>query len=138
MTQLAIFEPVLALVLLTFLVLLRIPYVRFMAVRSRQLTVSDFRLGESPRVPEAVALPNRNYMNLLELPMLFYTLAVALYVTQRVDAVVLALAWVYVGLRVVHSGVHLTFNHVLTRLTMFALSNFTLAAMWTYFALKIL
>jgi hypothetical protein len=138
MTQTAIFQPVLALVMLTFLVLLRIPYVRIRAALAQRVTVDDFRLGESELVPADVVLPNRNYMNLLELPMLFYVLALALYVTQRVDGVELALAWVYVGLRAAHSCVHLTFNHVLTRLAVFASSNFTLAGMWAYFAFKVL
>ena len=33
---------------------------------------ADFRLGESANVPENIKLVNRNYMNLLELPVLFY------------------------------------------------------------------
>jgi hypothetical protein len=32
-------------------------------------------------VPPAVSIPNRNYMNLLELPMLFYVVCIVLYVT---------------------------------------------------------
>jgi hypothetical protein len=34
-----------------------------------------------------------------------------------------AMAWTYVGLRAVHSLVHLTYNKVFHRLTLFALSN---------------
>jgi hypothetical protein len=138
MDQAAIFKPVLALVLLTFLVLLRIPFVRIRAARQRRVGVNDFKLGESAQVPDDVALPNRNYMNLLELPMLFYALALALFVTHQVDQLELTLAWVYVGLRVAHSGVHLTTNHVLSRLAMFALSNFVLCAMWIVFATRVL
>jgi len=133
-----IFQPVLALVALTFLVLLRIPYVRIRAALARRVVTEDFRMGESPRVPPDVALPNRNYMNLLELPLLFYVLAVSLYVTQRVDTLQLTLAWCYVTLRFAHSLVHLTYNGVVHRLTCFALSNFVLSAMWLYFANTIL
>ncbi len=138
MSQTLIFQPVLALVLLTFLVLLRIPFVRVRAVMQRRITVADFKPGESANVPIDVSLPNRNYMNLLELPMLFYVLAVTLYVTQHVDSVELTLAWLYVALRFAHSLVHLTFNHVLTRLAVFAASNLVLSVMWTYFAVLIL
>ena len=133
-----IFQPLLALVGLTFLVLLRIPFVRIRAAQERRVVVEDFRLGESPGVPPDVALPNRNYMNLLELPLLFYVLGVSLFVTRHVDALQLALAWSYVALRVGHSLVHLTYNNVLHRLALFALSNFVLAAMWLYFATAIL
>lgn len=134
----AIFQPVLALVTLTFLVLLRIPYVRIRAALQQRVTVTDFKLGESPRVPGDVSIPNRNYMNLLELPMLFYVLVLALYVTHRVDAVELTLAWVYVALRVAHSCVHLTVNHVIARLVVFALSNVVLSVMWIYFGARVL
>jgi hypothetical protein len=134
----AIFQPVLALVMLTFLVLLRIPYVRIRGVRAKRVQVDDFKPGESAHVPEDISLPNRNYMNLLELPMLFYVLALALYVTQRVDAVELTLAWVYVALRFAHSCVHLTVNHVIARLIVFASSNVVLSLMWLYFGARLL
>ena len=138
MDPLRIFQPLCALVALTFLVLLRIPYLRIRAVRARRVRVSDFSLGESADVPSDVSIPNRNYMNLLELPVLFYVLLIALYVTQRVDGVQLACAWGYVALRVGHSLVHLTYNNVLQRLVLFALSNVLLSVMWIYFARGIL
>ena len=133
-----IFQPLLALVALTFLVLLRIPFVRIRAARAGRIVARDFKLGESANVPPDVALPNRNYMNLLELPILFYVLAVSLFVTRHVDALQLGLAWSYVALRAGHSLVHLTYNGVLHRLALFALSNFVLATMWLYFATAIL
>jgi len=136
--ELRIFQPAVALVLLTFLVLLRIPFVRIRAVRARRAKVADFRLGESADVPGDVALANRNYMNLLELPMLFYVLVVTLYVTHHVDTLQLALAWTYVALRFAHSLVHLAYNDVLHRLAVFALSNVVLFAMWMTFARSVL
>ncbi|HEY6879474.1 MAG TPA: MAPEG family protein, partial [Polyangiales bacterium] len=89
MDPIAIFRPVVALVGLTTVVLLRIPYVRFRAGRRRQVTFADFRLGESPQVPPEVALPNRNLMNLLEMPVLFYALTLTLLVTRRADVTAL-------------------------------------------------
>jgi len=137
MNQDAIFAPMGALVALTFLVLLLIPFRRFPAGFAGQITGDDFKFGESARVPGHLALPNRNYMNLLELPVLFYAVCLALYVTGTVAAVPLVLAWTYVGLRAAHSLVHLTTNTVLVRLTFFALSNFVLMALWIVFAINI-
>lgn len=130
-----ILYPMFGLVALTFIVLLQIPISRFRAAFAGKVTVSDFRLGESAAVPEHVRLPNRNYMNLLELPILFYVGCLALYVTNRTDGGMLALAWVYVGLRALHSLIHLTYNHVIHRLLVFAFSNFVLAALWIRFFL---
>ena len=133
-----IFVPMLALVFVTFTVLLRIPLVRIRAGRSRRIEVDDFKYGESTRVPPDVSIPNRNYMNLLELPVLFYAVCLSFYVTRRVDETTLVLAWVYVALRAVHSLVHLTYNHVIHRLAVFAASNVVLLVLWVRFARAIL
>ncbi|HEX3808619.1 MAG TPA: MAPEG family protein [Rhizomicrobium sp.] len=133
MSSISIFEPMGALIALTFLVLGLIPVKRFRAGFAGETTSEDFRFGESARVPGHVSIPNRNYMNLLELPMLFYVLCLSLYVTHSVTALEYWLAWGYVGLRVAHSAIHLTLNHIFTRLTVFALSNTVLIAMWTIF-----
>jgi hypothetical protein len=125
-----ILYPMIALVLWTFAVLLLVPRARFRAARGRLVRASDFACGESERVPEDVRLPNRNYMNLLELPVLFYVACLTLYATGRAEVSTLALAWAFVALRVAHSLVHLTYNNVLHRMRVFALSVAVLVALW--------
>ena len=137
MAQESIFLPFLAMGLLTFIVLGMIPQRRFRAVFAGQVTPDDFALGESPAVPGHVALPNRNYMNLLEVPTLFYAVCLALFVTGTVDSLGLGLAWTYVALRAVHSAIHVTYNRVIHRLVLFAASNFVLMALWAVFAIKV-
>ena len=127
----AILFPVVALATLTFAVLLLIPVRRFRAGLAGQVRYDDFRYGESARVPAEVALPNRNMMNLLELPVLFYVACLACYLTDRVNGMALALAWSYVGLRFAHSAIHLTYNRVRHRLIAFAASNVALVMRWT-------
>lgn len=123
-----------ALALLTFAVLLLVPIRRFRAAFAGQVGPGDFKFGESTRVPGEVAIPNRNYMNLLELPVLFYAICIINYVARpELDRVTLVLAWAYVILRAVHSVVHLTYNNVFHRLAFFATSNFVLLAMWIVF-----
>ncbi len=135
MTQDLIFAPMGAMALLTFSVLLVIPIRRFRAAASGRVTAADFRFGESATVPPDVAIPNRNYMNLLELPTLFFPVCLMFYVAQRLDAAALATAWAYVGLRAIHSAVHLTYNNVHHRLTVFAVSNAALGVLWVLFFL---
>jgi len=129
-----ILAPMGVLALLTFTALLFVPIRRFRAAFAGQVRAGDFKYGESPRVPGEVSIPNRNYMNLLELPLLFYVICLIYYVTApTVAPVTLALAWAYVGLRLLHSLVHLTYNNVMHRLIVFATSNFVLAALWIMF-----
>jgi hypothetical protein len=137
MAQETIFLPMLAMAALTFVVLLFIPLRRFRAVAAGHVTAEDFALGESANVPPRVSLANRNYMNLLELPVLFYAVCVAFYVTHTVDALAVNLAWGYVALRALHSLIHLSYNNVIHRLSFFALSNFVLMALWVVFGLRV-
>jgi hypothetical protein len=76
-------------------------------------------------------------MNLLELPLLFYVISLLLVVTQQATPTVLALAWVYVGLRITHSVIHLTVNQVIMRMLAFAGSNFVLLALWIVAGLRL-
>ena len=130
MQNLDILYPAFALAVWTFLVLLLIPFARVRSVRRREIAPSDFRYGESSAVPPAVSIPNRNYMNLLELPMLFYVVCLMLYVTGGASRLAVSVAWAYVALRAVHSIIHLSYNHVLHRLAAFTLSNAALVSLW--------
>ncbi len=127
-----------ALAFLTFTVLLFIPIRRFRAAFAGQIGPEDFKYGESDRVPGSVSIPNRNYMNLTELPVLFYAVCLMFYVTNRTDQTVVWLAWAYVVLRVLHSIIHIAYNNVFHRLSVFAISNFVLLAMWVVFFAKAL
>jgi hypothetical protein len=133
----AILYPVFALAALTGLVLALIPIARTRGVLRGAIRAADFRLGESPAVPDAVRVPNRNYMNLLELPVLFYVVCLMFYVAIPSTPMAVGLAWAYVGLRALHSAVHLSYNHVVHRLLLFAASNVVLIALWVLAAVRL-
>ncbi len=126
----AILYPMFALAAWTLLVLLLIPVARARSGRRREIVIDDFKYGESAAVPPRVVIPNRNYMNLLELPMLFYVVCVVLYVTAGASTATIAIAWAFVVLRIVHSVIHLTYNRVLHRLAAFSAANVALVVLW--------
>lgn len=132
-----IFWPVLCLVLWTFLVLVQVPIRRFHAAFKGRVVAADFRCGESEYVPADVALPNRVFMNLVEVPTLFYVLCLILYVTGTVTPACVALAWLYFALRIAHSLIYLTYNHVVHRFAVFATSNLVVLAMLTCLAVRL-
>ncbi|HEV2532541.1 MAPEG family protein [Phenylobacterium sp.] len=136
MPQQMIFAPMGVLAFLTLAVLAILPFRRFAAGRAGRVTAEDFRFGESPRVPGDVSIPNRNMMNLLEVPLLFYVACLMFFVAGKVDGVVLVVAWTYVALRVIHSLIHLTYNKVMHRLIPFAASNLVLVAFWILFFVR--
>lgn len=134
MKQTTIFWPMLALIAWTFLVLVQVPIRRFTAYFAGRVSFGDFKYGESSGVPVDVGLPNRVFMNLVEVPMLFYTLSILFFVTNNVDVVVVNLAWLYFSLRIAHSLIYFTYNHVFHRFAIFAISNFVVLALLIYLA----
>lgn len=138
MNQIYIFYPITALAFLTLMVLVFIPYRRFKAVLTGQISGEDFKYGESQNVPPEVRIPNRNLMNLFEIPILFYVGCFTLYLTKNVNLISVCLAWSYFTFRLCHSVIHLTYNKVFHRLVSYALSNFVIVAMWIFILYKLL
>ena len=129
MHQTAIFAPFFATMLLTFVVWVymyarRIPFIRSSGLTPGELAIPG-RLAEIS--PAEISNPSDNLKNLFEIPVLFYALALYLYVTQQVDALYVGAAWVFVVFRVLHSAVHCTVNIVMLRFWLYFAST---AAVW--------
>ena len=102
-----ILQPAITLALFTLTILLLILMKRVRAAVNKQVQIDDFKYGESDTVPIWVCLPNRNFMNLLEVPILFYVVSIFIFITQHVDMLFVYLAWAYVVLRIVHSAIQM-------------------------------
>jgi hypothetical protein len=122
--------PMAAMAALTFVILSLIPMFRVGDASAGRVSSHDFRMGESDRVPEQTKLYNRNYMNLLELPVLFYVIGLILFSDDSLTLTELVLAWAFVIFRGLHSVVHLTLNRVTLRLSLFSGAAFSLIALW--------
>jgi len=129
--------PMLALIGWTFVILLLMGKRRIAAVQAGRVHAREFALGESAAVPVDCTIANRHYMNLLEIPLLFYAVCLTYYVTRQADAAALALAWAYVVLRLAHSAVHLGSNRLVHRLLTFASSNFALMGLWGWLLVRL-
>lgn len=121
--------PALALMAWTMLVLVQVPIRRFNAAFKHRVDAKDFEIGESATVPADIALPNRVFVNLVEVPVLFYALVGFYLLTGNASSLALGLAWVYLVLRIAHSLIYLTYNNVVHRFAVFAASNLVVLAM---------
>ncbi len=130
----ALIRPVLALVVLTAIVGLMMAVYRNVAVIRGAASPRYFKAYTTDEPPEWVERPARAYMNLLELPILFYVVCLLMLTTGRFDSVQVALVWVFVIARYVHAFVHIAFNHVPLRFAAFVAGVVTLAVIWTRFA----
>ena len=81
------------------------------------------------QLPPAVRWKADNYNNLLEQPTLFYAIALTLALLGAGATPDVALAWLYVGLRIVHSLVQATINRVAWRFPLFLAATLVLLAM---------
>jgi hypothetical protein len=122
-----IFEPFVATMILTLVVWVymyarRIPFILRGNFAPSQLTPLELaRLS-----PPEVANPSDNLKNLFELPTIFYAVVLYLYATGSVDALHIGAAWLFFAFRVLHSGVHCTFNLVPLRFWLYAISALAL------------
>lgn len=135
MNQTAIFWPMLAQVLLVYIVYVVMAKRRYGSVRSGNAKASQFKVRGAE--PEVSATVSNNLMNQFELPVLFHVLCLALYVTNGVNYLTLILMWVFVISRYAHAWVHLTSNRLLLRRNTFVVGVVVLGACWIWFALHI-
>ncbi|HET7650647.1 MAG TPA: MAPEG family protein [Gammaproteobacteria bacterium] len=133
----AIFTPMLLLVFWTFAIMLLMGYKRFSATLTGRTKAGYFKLGESDKVPYDVRVVGRNFVNLFEMPVLFYVLCVSVYVTNQATHALVFLAWCYAALRIVHSLIHILYNNVLHRFLAYATSCLLLLFMWIVFAVNL-
>ncbi|MDH5395223.1 MAG: MAPEG family protein [Gammaproteobacteria bacterium] len=130
MFDFSLLYPMALLVALTFFILFNMLYLRIKAVRTRQLSPRYFRLNEGGNVSDKLKAVTQNYNNLLELPILFYVVCVLAILLNKNNDYFVLLAWGYVFLRVIHSAIHVTYNNIMHRLSVFALSCIVLVMMW--------
>ncbi|WP_207863327.1 MAPEG family protein, partial [Pseudomonas sp. 71_D] len=77
------------------------------------------------------------YNHLHEAPTVFYAVGLLLAIIGQGDGMNALLAWIYVGLRVIHSLVQATANKVMVRFVLFALSSLVLIALILHAAMAV-
>jgi hypothetical protein len=137
MSELSLVYAMLAMVLLTFVVLVVLFRSRVRMVREGHAPVSYFRLFQGSPEPDYAAKPARHLTNLFEAPTLFYAGCLAAMIAGVTNTLVVALAWGYVAARVAHAVIHLGGNRVRYRLRAYFLSWLLLLALWIYVASEV-
>jgi hypothetical protein len=122
--------PMVAMVLLTFAAGIYMLSKRISAVKQGSVKMSYWRVQCGAEPPEAVLKAGRHYSNLFEMPVLFYAACVTALALDLEGGGLLALAWLFVAARIVHTLIHLGYNNVSHRLAAFMLGNLALLGMW--------
>ena len=133
----AIFWPMVAQVAIVAAVWVRLYFVRVGEMKAKRIHPQAVATTRSAsQVLEDVGTAD-NFRNLFEVPVLFFAVCLALAVTDLVSPLQVALAWVYVAMRAVHSYIHTTYNKVMHRFTAFLVSTVCVFAMWIVFAVSL-
>ncbi|MFQ3322389.1 MAG: hypothetical protein ACI90U_000195 [Pseudomonadales bacterium] len=127
--QTAILTPVLAMLLLAFVVWIVLFITRLKAIGELKIKPDAINTPDAvdSLLPNYARYPGHNFKNLFEVPVLFYIMCFYLYATGTADSVAINCAWAFVGLRVLHSIVQCSYNNVNHR---FAAYFFSCIALW--------
>lgn len=136
MNQTTIFWPVLAQVLLVYIVYVVMGRRRFVAVKSGEAKVGQFKTRSTE--PASSVTVAANLCNQFELPVLFYVLCLTLHVTNGVNYLTLLLMWIFVLTRYFHAWVHLSSNNLRLRSRSFFAGAVIILLGWIWVALHLL
>lgn len=134
----AIFWPAVAMVALTVVVTVRMYRERIRQIREGGIGFAEIPSSSQMAARLADTRAADNYRNLFEAPVLFYLALVVAFATGQVSVLVIALAWVYVAIRLVHSWIHCTYNRIRHRLNAFIASSLVLWTLWAVLAIGLL
>ncbi len=127
----ALLYPLLIQVALTFAVMFHMYVRRVAEFRNRRIHPQAAATRAQARDALTDSAPAAdNFQNQFEMPVLFYAAIILAITLLLQDVLLAALAWTYVGLRVLHALVHVTYNAVMHRFYLFACSAVVLFTMW--------
>ena len=128
--QAQMLAPAAALIAWSLIMLLWMAFTRFPAMKKSGMDLGNAKPGGRGQdlegvLPDKVQWKSHNYAHLMEQPTIFYpaVLIIALLGGTGVDALV---AWIYVGLRIIHSVWQATVNTVSVRFPLFVLATIAL------------
>lgn len=123
----SILTPMLALASWTLLIWLWMYATRIPAMKAAGIDPQDAaHPGSLNALPAKARQVADNYNHLHEQPTIFYAVLAYTHLAGTTDALMIQLAWAYVGIRVLHSLVQATFNRVMVRFLLFVLGSLTL------------
>ncbi len=126
-----ILAPMITLVLWSFVMWAWLYATRIPAMLKHNVSTDAARTKEefNAQIPAHVRWKADNYNHLMEQPTLFYAVTLTLALLGAGAGWNATLAWLYVGLRVVHSLVQATVNIVILRFAIFMAASLVLLAL---------
>lgn len=134
----AIFLPAVAMAALTFVVWLRMYVSRIGQMKRERIHPQSVATSAQATARLTDSRAADNFRNLFELPVLFYLAVVVAAQAGLVTTTVLALAWLFVAVRVAHSWIQCTYNKVMHRFYVYCAGGFALWLLWGVLGYRLL
>jgi len=128
----AIFLPAFAMVALTLVVWFRMYTTRVAQMKRERIHPQSVATSAQAAARLTDSRAADNFRNLFELPVLFYLALVVAAVSGLANTTTLALAWLFVLLRVVHSAIHCGYNKVMHRFQAYLAGGVVLWVLWAW------
>ena len=122
-SQLAL--PIAGMMTLTLLVWICVFVQRVGYATANKIDIEAFKTPADVQmlIPAESSSASNNFKNLFEIPVIFYAVCFYLTVFGQVDSLHVTCAWVFLGLRVLHSLIHCSYNRVQHRFIAYILSS---------------
>jgi hypothetical protein len=131
--------PLLAQAFLTFAVWLALVFYRVYVLQVRGIDPQSLAdEATNQQVYRSGIHLSDNFENLFEVPVLFFAGILASIQTGLTDERQLKLAWGFVALRLGHSIIHLSINHITTRFVLYLFSSLCCLALWVRLGVQLL
>lgn len=124
-------------VLLTMAILVWMGMERVPRVMRGEIRSEDVAVDKSA-FPLKARLLSNNFDNQFQLPVLFYVAALLCLMLGGTGWVEVLLAGLFVVLRYIHAGIHVTTNHVFQRFSAYVAGLVVLGLLWLWLVIKIL
>ncbi len=112
---------------------------RVRAVKTKAVSFRYFRAMQGPDlIPDYAAIPSRHFVNLFEVPVLFYVVCLSSMILQTTGPVMIGLAWCFVSLRVLQAIIHLSYNNIRHRMLVYMGGFGVVITMWTWLVVQTL
>lgn len=122
--------PAFAMVLLTFVVQVRMYFLRIGEMRRLRIHPQAVATSAQAAGRFVDTRAADNFRNLFELPVLFYLALGVAFALGAGDTTTLALAWLFVALRVLHSAIQCSYNKVMHRFFAYLAGSVALLLLW--------
>lgn len=133
-----IYWPAVAMVALTFIVWLRMYFMRIGQMKRERIHPQAVATSAQAALRLTDSRAADNFRNLFELPVVFYAAIGLAAQTHQVTLLTLSLAWLFVLLRCAHSAIQCTYNKVYHRFYVYVSGGVALWILWIVLAIGLL